>query len=133
KPVGLATSLDIPRAVANFRFFAGAVRHARSDFHEMATAINYTLRRPLGVVALITPWNLPLYLLTWKTAPALALGNTVVCKPSEMTPLTAHALAEIMHDVGVPPGVFNVIHGLGAEAGEPLVAHPGVRAVSFTG
>jgi aminomuconate-semialdehyde/2-hydroxymuconate-6-semialdehyde dehydrogenase len=133
KPVGLASTLDIPRAVSNFRFFAGAVRHARSDFHEMATAINYTLRRPLGVVGLITPWNLPLYLLSWKTAPALAMGNTVVCKPSELTPLTAGALADIIEEAGFPPGVFNLVHGYGPEVGQPLVEHEDVAAISFTG
>jgi aminomuconate-semialdehyde/2-hydroxymuconate-6-semialdehyde dehydrogenase len=125
--------MDVPRAVANFRFFAGAVRHASTDCHEMPGALNYTLRRPLGVAGLITPWNLPLYLLTWKAAPALAAGNTVVCKPSELTPLTASALAEIVAGAGLPAGVFNLVHGTGSEAGQALVEHPGVRAVSFTG
>lgn len=133
KPVSLARSLDIPRAVANLRFFAGAVRHAATECHEMAGALNYTARRPLGVVGLITPWNLPLYLLTWKVAPALAAGNTVVAKPSELSPLTAHALAEASLEVGLPPGVLNVVHGLGGEAGQALVEHPDVRAISFTG
>lgn len=134
KPISLARSIDIPRAVANFRFFAGAVRHAETGFHAMEpSALNYTLRRPVGVCALVTPWNLPLYLLTWKAAPALAMGNAVVCKPSELTPLTASALAEILDGVGMPPGVFNLVHGLGPEAGEPLVRHPEVAAVSFTG
>ena len=133
KPVALARIMDVPRAVANFRFFAGAVRHAATDCHEMPGALNYTLRRPLGVVGLITPWNLPLYLLTWKAAPALAAGNTVVCKPSELTPLTASALAEIVHEAELPPGVFNLVHGLGGEAGQSLVEHPDVRAISFTG
>lgn len=133
KPIGLARSVDIPRAVSNFRFFAGAVRHDRTDLHEMAGALNYTIRRPLGVVALISPWNLPLYLLSWKVAPALAMGNTIVAKPSELTPLTANALAEILHEVGLPDGVFNLVHGLGPEAGAALVAHPDVAAVSFTG
>lgn len=133
KPRALAASMDIPRAVLNFRFFAGAVRHDATGCHEMPGALNYTLRRPLGVCALITPWNLPLYLLTWKAAPALALGNTVVAKPSELTPLTAAALCEIFADAGLPPGVFNLVHGLGVEAGQPLVEHESVRAVSFTG
>ncbi len=133
KPVKLARSLDIPRAIANFRFFAGAVRHDRTDLHEMAGALNYTLRRPMGVVALISPWNLPLYLLSWKVAPALALGNAVIAKPSELTPLTANALAEVLHDLGLPPGAFNLLHGLGPEVGQALVEHPGVAAISFTG
>ncbi|TAH36462.1 MAG: aldehyde dehydrogenase [Planctomycetota bacterium] len=133
KPVALARSVDIPRAILNFRFFAGAVRHDQTACHEMAGALNYTLRRPLGVVGLITPWNLPLYLLTWKTAPALGMGNSVVAKPSELTPLTAQALAEIIHDAGAPRGAFNLVHGLGPEAGQALVGHPGVAAISFTG
>jgi aminomuconate-semialdehyde/2-hydroxymuconate-6-semialdehyde dehydrogenase len=133
KPIRLARQVDIPRAVANFRFFAGAVRHAADGFHEMPGALNYTLRRPVGVVGLITPWNLPLYLLSWKTAPAIAMGNAVVAKPSELTPLTASALADIFAEVGAPAGVFNLVHGLGPEAGQPLVEHRGVGAVSFTG
>jgi aminomuconate-semialdehyde/2-hydroxymuconate-6-semialdehyde dehydrogenase len=133
KPLRLARTVDIPRAVANFRFFAGAVRHDRTDCHEMLGALSYTLRRPLGTVALITPWNLPLYLLSWKAAPALAMGNTVVAKPSELTPLTASALAEIVHEAGAPPGVFNLVHGLGPEAGQALVEHDAVAGVSFTG
>jgi aminomuconate-semialdehyde/2-hydroxymuconate-6-semialdehyde dehydrogenase len=133
KPVTLAQTVDIPRAIANFEFFAGAVRHDETACHEMPGALNYTLRRPLGVVGLITPWNLPLYLLTWKAAPAIAMGNTVVAKPSELTPLTAAALADIFAEVGAPAGVFNLVHGLGAEAGQALVEHPYVAAVSFTG
>jgi len=133
KPIQLARSVDIPRAVANFRFFAGAARHLESGFHEMPDALNYMLRRPLGVVGLITPWNLPLYLLSWKTAPAVVMGNPVVAKPSELTPCTAGVLAEIVEEVGAPPGVFNLIHGLGAEAGQPLVEHPDVKGISFTG
>jgi aminomuconate-semialdehyde/2-hydroxymuconate-6-semialdehyde dehydrogenase len=133
KPVGLARTVDIPRAVANFRFFAGAVRHDHTGCHTMDGAINYTLRKSAGVCALITPWNLPLYLLTWKAAPALAMGNTIVAKPSEMTPRTASALAEIVHEAGLPPGVFNLIHGLGPECGGPLTGHPDVDLVSFTG
>ncbi len=133
KPISVARSVDIPRAVANFRFFAGAVRHDETGAHRMASAINYTLRTPVGVAALITPWNLPLYLLTWKTAPALAMGNTVVAKPSEMTPGTASALASIITEAGAPAGVFNVVHGLGPEAGQALTAHADVDLVSFTG
>ncbi len=133
KPVSLAATIDIPRVEANFRFFAGAVRHSSSDFFPMPTAINYSWRRPLGVVGLITPWNLPLYLLSWKVAPALAMGNTIVAKPSEVTPLSACILAEIIADAGVPPGVFNLVNGLGPEVGQPLVEHPDVVAISFTG
>lgn len=133
KPITLARTVDIPRAVANFRFFAGAVRHDATSAHEMDGALNYTLRRPLGVVGLITPWNLPLYLLSWKTAPALACGNAVVAKPSELTPLTASALADILHEIGAPAGAFNLVHGLGGEAGQALVEHPRVAAISFTG
>ena len=129
----LARKVDIPRAIANFRFFAGAIRHDSTDCHTMADALNYTLRKPLGVVALITPWNLPLYLLTWKVAPALAMGNTVVAKPSEMTPTTASMLADVFDEVGAPAGIFNVLHGLGPEVGGPLVDHPGIKAISFTG
>ncbi|MEM6531353.1 MAG: aldehyde dehydrogenase family protein [Myxococcota bacterium] len=133
KPIRTAREIDIPRAIANFRFFAGAIRHTREDAHHMPGALNYTLRQPLGVVGLITPWNLPLYLLSWKTAPALAMGNTIVAKPSELTPSTATALGEIMLDVGLPAGVFNIVHGTGTEAGAALVDHPNVSAISFTG
>lgn len=133
KPVSTARAMDIPRAVANFRFFAGAVRHQETGCHEMADGLNYTVRRPLGVLALITPWNLPLYLLSWKVAPAIATGNTVVAKPSELTPMTASVLATMMTELGAPPGVFNVLHGTGASVGAPLVAHPGIDGVSFTG
>ncbi len=133
KPLTTARNMDIPRAVANFRFFAGAVRHDETGCHEMANAINYTIRRPLGVVGLITPWNLPLYLLSWKTAPALACGNVIVAKPSELTPLTAAALGEIVTEAGAPPGVFNLVHGTGPSAGQALVDHRDVAAISFTG
>lgn len=134
KPLETARSVDIPRAVANFRFFATAILHTASELHATDdTALNYTLRRPLGPVACISPWNLPLYLLSWKVAPALAAGNTVVAKPSEVTPMTAFRLAEIARDVGVPAGVLNVVHGFGAKTGPPLVSHPGIKAVSFTG
>lgn len=133
KPVALARRMDIPRAVANLRFFAEAARQLVSGSTMMADALNYTVRKPLGVVALITPWNLPLYLLTWKAAPALAMGNAVVAKPSELTPRTASLLAEILTEAGVADGAFNVVHGYGPEVGEPLCAHPDVRGVSFTG
>ena len=136
KPVALAARMDIPRAVANLRFFAGAARHDHTPCHAdggPGRRLNYTLRRPVGVCALITPWNLPLYLLTWKVAPALAMGNTVVCKPSELTPATATALAAALAEAGLPDGVFNLVHGYGPEVGAPLVAHPGVSLVSFTG
>ena len=133
KPISLAKTVDIPRAIANFRFFAGAIRHDATLCHAMDGALNYTLRAPVGVAALVTPWNLPIYLLSWKAAPAIAMGNTVVAKPSELTPLTADALAAVFRDVGAPPGVFNVVHGLGPEAGEALVSHPEVSLVSFTG
>jgi aminomuconate-semialdehyde/2-hydroxymuconate-6-semialdehyde dehydrogenase len=136
KPRALAARMDIPRAVENLRFFAGAARHDHTPCHTSGGpggALNYTLRRPVGVCALVTPWNLPLYLLTWKVAPALAMGNTVVCKPSELTPATAAALAAIFAEIGLPDGVFNLVHGYGPEVGAPLVAHPDVALVSFTG
>jgi len=133
KPLAQARKIDIPRAVANMRFFAGAVRYDETGFYPMPGAFNYTLRKPVGVVGLITPWNLPLYLLTWKVAPALAMGNAVVAKPSELTPLTASALGQILGEAGLPDGAFNLVHGLGAEAGQALVEHPEVRGISFTG
>ena len=134
KPIALARRVDIPRAAANFRFFATAILHTRSDLHETdALALNYTLRRPLGVVGCISPWNLPLYLFTWKIAPALATGNCVIGKPSEVTPLTASMLCDLCNEAGLPPGVLNVVHGAGATAGRAIVEHPRVRAVSFTG
>ena len=132
KPVWLARAVDLPRAVANFRFFAGAIEQETLEHHPMEGALNLTHRRPVGVCGLITPWNLPLYLLTWKVAPALAMGNTVVAKPSELTPLTADALARICASV-LPAGVFNLVHGLGPEVGQALVEHPRVKAISFTG
>lgn len=134
KPLSLARTVDIPRAVANLRFFAGAVQHFASESHVTdGLAINYTLREPLGAVGCISPWNLPLYLFTWKIAPALAAGNTVVGKPSELTPMTAARLGELCIEAGLPPGVLNIVHGLGEEAGAALVAHAGIKAVSFTG
>ena len=133
KPFALARDIEIPRAVSNLRFFAQAATQFASESHHGEAGLNYTLRTPLGVVATISPWNLPLYLFTWKIAPALAAGNTVVAKPSEVTPLTATMLGELAAEIGFPQGVLNIVHGLGAEAGEPLVTHPGIRAVSFTG
>jgi aminomuconate-semialdehyde/2-hydroxymuconate-6-semialdehyde dehydrogenase len=134
KPIRLARTVDIPRAAANFRFFATAVLHTYTEAYRTdGLALNYVLRQPLGVAALIAPWNLPLYLLSWKIAPALATGNTAVAKPSELTPLTAHLLGEICQQAGLPAGVLNIIHGLGAKVGETLVTHPLVRTISFTG
>ncbi|HEY2394698.1 MAG TPA: aldehyde dehydrogenase [Rudaea sp.] len=134
KPVALARSLDIPRAVANLRFFAAAGTQFASESHAMGgDAINYTLRQPLGVVGCISPWNLPLYLFTWKIAPALAAGNCVVAKPSEVTPHTAALFAQVCIDAGMPPGVLNIVQGNGPGAGQPLIEHPGIRAISFTG
>jgi aminomuconate-semialdehyde/2-hydroxymuconate-6-semialdehyde dehydrogenase len=132
KPLTLCRDLDIPRAARNFRFYAEFLRNRREAVHPMAGHRNITHRVPVGVVGLITPWNLPLYLLTWKTAPALGLGNAVIAKPSELTPRTADALAQILREAGLPDGVFNVVHG-GAAAGQALVEHPAVRAISFTG
>jgi aminomuconate-semialdehyde/2-hydroxymuconate-6-semialdehyde dehydrogenase len=133
KPYSLARDAEIPRAIANLRFFAHAATQFASESHHGEAGLNYTLRTPLGVVATISPWNLPLYLFTWKIAPALAAGNTVVAKPSEVTPLTATLLGELTAEIGLPPGVLNIVHGSGAEAGEALVAHPGIKAISFTG
>jgi aminomuconate-semialdehyde/2-hydroxymuconate-6-semialdehyde dehydrogenase len=134
KPLELSRTLDIPRAAWNFRFFASAILHK----HEMATdmdgeAINYVLRQPVGVAGLIAPWNLPLYLLSWKIAPALACGNTAVCKPSEFTSKTAYLLASILNEAGLPKGVCNMVFGKGDPAGSYLVRHPGVPLISFTG
>ena len=134
KTVKLARSLDIPRAVSNLRFFAAAITQWSSEAHPMEDhALNYTLRQPLGVVACISPWNLPLYLFTWKIAPALAAGNAVVAKPSEITPCTAARLGELSIEAGFPPGVFNIVQGTGPGVGQPLVEHPRVKAISFTG
>lgn len=134
KPLTLSTELDIPRSASNFRFFATAAPHFASESHYMpGVAINYTLRRPLGVVGCISPWNLPLYLFTWKIAPALAAGNCVVAKPSEITPKTAYLLSEICMMAGLPAGVLNIVHGYGPKVGSAMVAHPGIKAISFTG
>jgi len=134
KTISLARRLDIPRAVANFRFFATGILHQSSEAHPTdGTALNYTLRQPLGVAGLISPWNLPLYLLSWKIAPAIATGNTCVAKPSELTPLTANRLGELAIEAGIPPGVINIVHGYGNKAGRALVSHPDVPLISFTG
>ncbi len=133
KPFKLARDVEIPRAVSNLRFFAHAATQFASESHHGEAGLNYTLRQPLGVVATISPWNLPLYLFTWKIAPALAAGNTVVAKPSEVTPATATMLGEVAAAIGFPDGVLNIVHGLGPEVGEAMVRHPQVKAVSFTG
>lgn len=134
KPLGIARQVDIPRASMNFRFFSTAIRHFFSESHASGNQVlNYTLRAPLGVVACISPWNLPLYLFTWKIAPALAAGNTVVAKPSELAPMTAFRLAKLCIQAGLPRGVLNIVHGLGAGAGQCLVEHPEIQAISFTG
>ena len=134
KPLALASKVDIPRAISNFKFFAEAINHFSSESHQMAKiAINYTLRNPLGPVACISPWNLPLYLFSWKIAPALASGNTVVAKPSEITPMTAYMLSEVCIEVGLPPGVLNIVHGLGQKTGQHLSVHDDIKAISFTG
>jgi len=134
KPLKLASTVDIPRAVDNFHFFATAIEHFASESHFMEnTAINYTLRRPIGIVGCISPWNLPLYLFTWKIAPALAAGNCVIAKPSEITPMTAYLLSKICIEAGLPAGVLNIVHGLGPTAGQAIVEHPEIKAISFTG
>lgn len=133
KPLALARDIEIPRAVANLRFFAHAATQFASESHHGEAGLNYTLRQPLGVVAAISPWNLPLYLFTWKVAPALAAGNTVVAKPSEITPATATMLGALAAEINLPRGVLNIVHGTGPAVGEPLVLHPAVKAVSFTG
>ena len=134
KPLKLARHVDIPRAAANFNFYGTGILHYASESHHMeGTAVNYTLRQPVGVVGCISPWNLPLYLFSWKIAPALAAGCTVVAKPSEITPYTAYLLSELCMEAGFPPGVLNIVHGYGFKAGDAIVRHPGIRAVSFTG
>ena len=133
KPITLARNVDAARSVANFRFFAEQGRAFESEIFEMSDATNRVLYKPVGVAGLITPWNLPLYLLSWKVAPALLMGNTIVAKPSEMTPMTASLLAEVMEEVDLPRGVFNLVHGNGLDAGAPLTSHPYVDLISFTG
>ncbi len=133
KTIATARTVDIPRAAQNFKFFATALLHFASESHHIPGALGYTLRQPVGIVGGISPWNLPLYLFTWKVAPALAAGNCVIGKPSEVTPYTAYLLGEICNAAGMPPGVFNIVHGLGPRAGEAIVRHPQIKAVSFTG
>ena len=134
KPITLARHVDIPRAVSNFHFFASAIIHFSSESHYMeGVGINYTTRKPIGIVACISPWNLPLYLFSWKIAPALAAGNCVIAKPSEITPYTATMLGEIATEAGLPPGVLNILNGTGAKIGDAMVRHPKISAISFTG
>lgn len=134
KPLWLARTVDIPRAVSNFHFYATAALHTSTETHSMGDmALNYTLRVPIGVAGCISPWNLPLYLFSWKIAPALASGNCVVAKPSEVTPMTAFMLSEIAIEAGLPPGVLNIVHGYGHKTGKAIVSHSQVQAVSFTG
>ncbi|OIQ21894.1 aldehyde dehydrogenase [Lacinutrix sp. MedPE-SW] len=135
KPISLAKAVDIPRAASNFRFFGNAITQFASESHESIgqQAVNYTLRQPIGVVACISPWNLPLYLFTWKIAPAIAAGNCVVAKPSEVTPMTAYLLGEICNEAGLPKGVLNIIHGLGGTTGQAIIEHQDIKAISFTG
>ena len=135
KPISLAKEVDIPRAASNFRFFGNAITQFASESHESVghDAMNYTLRQPIGVVGCISPWNLPLYLFTWKIAPAIAAGNCVVAKPSEITPMTAFLLGEICTEAGLPKGVLNIVHGLGTTTGQVIIEHPDIKAISFTG
>lgn len=134
KPLWLSRSVDIPRAVSNFHFYATAALHLSTETHSMGDlALNYTLRTPIGIAGCISPWNLPLYLFSWKIAPALASGNCVVAKPSEITPMTAYLLAELSMEAGIPPGVLNIVHGYGHKVGKAIVTHPAIEAVSFTG
>jgi len=134
KPVSLAREVDIPRAVKNFEFFATAILHFASESHLTDNnTLNYTLRQPIGVIGAISPWNLPLYLFTWKIAPALAAGNCVVAKPSEVTPYTAYLLSQICIEAGMPAGVLNIVHGLGGKVGAAIIYHPGIKAITFTG
>lgn len=134
KPLSLAKAVDIPRAESNIRFFSTAIMHFHSEAHIMEDrVVNYTNRKPIGVVGCISPWNLPLYLFTWKIAPAIAAGNTVVAKPSEVTPMTAYLLSELCTEAGLPAGVLNIVHGMGPSTGQAIVDHRGIKAISFTG
>jgi aminomuconate-semialdehyde/2-hydroxymuconate-6-semialdehyde dehydrogenase len=135
KPISLAKSVDIPRSASNFQFFANAITQFSSESHESVglNVMNFTLRQPIGVVGCISPWNLPLYLFTWKIAPAIAAGNCVVAKPSEITPMTAFLLGQICNEAGLPKGVLNIVNGLGTSTGQAIVAHPNIKAISFTG
>jgi len=133
KPMDVALNVDASRSVNNFRFFAQFGRNLESQEFKMADATNYVKRKPIGIVGLISPWNLPLYLLSWKIAPALLMGNTVIAKPSEITPLTAHFLAKVCSNIGLPDGVLNIVNGYGPEVGQAIVEHPEIKAISFTG
>lgn len=134
KPLKLARAVDIPRAISNFKFFATGILHFASESHYMqGVGVNYTTRKPIGVVGCISPWNLPLYLFTWKIAPALAAGNCVIAKPSEITPYTAYLLSQVCIDAGLPKGVLNIVHGLGGKVGQAIVEHADIKAISFTG
>lgn len=134
KPLSLAAHVDIPRAISNFEFFATGIQHFASESHYMeGVGVNYTIRKPVGIVGCISPWNLPLYLFSWKIAPALAAGNCVIAKPSEVTPYTAYLLGEIIKESGMPDGVLNILHGLGGTVGDAIVKHPEIKAISFTG
>lgn len=137
KPITFSRTVDIPRAASNLRFFATAILHTQSEFHETlaanSRALNYTLRQPIGVAGAISPWNLPLYLFTWKIAPAIATGNTVVAKPSELTPMTAYLFSQLCIEAGLPPGVLNIVHGTGPKVGAAIVAHEQVPVITFTG
>jgi aminomuconate-semialdehyde/2-hydroxymuconate-6-semialdehyde dehydrogenase len=134
KPVSLAAHVDIPRAVSNFHFFATAITHFASESHHMeGVGVNFTTRKPIGIVGCISPWNLPLYLFSWKIAPALAAGNCVIAKPSEITPYTAYLLGKIAQEAGMPAGVLNILHGTGPKVGDAIVKHPKIKAISFTG
>lgn len=134
KPESLTAHVDIPRAISNFEFFATGIQHYASESHYMeGVGVNYTLRKPIGIVGCISPWNLPLYLFSWKIAPALAAGNCVIAKPSEVTPYTAYLLGEIATEAGLPDGVLNILHGLGSTVGDAIVKHPEIKAISFTG
>ena len=133
KPMDVALNVDANRSVNNFRFFADFGRTLESQQFKMDDATNYVQRKPVGVVGLISPWNLPLYLLSWKIAPALLMGNTIIAKPSEITPLTAHFLAKLCSEIGLPAGVLNIVNGYGPEVGQAIVEHPEIKAISFTG
>ncbi len=134
KPLTLAKTVDIPRAIKNFEFFASAIHGFVSEAHQMdGEAVNYTLRNPVGIVGAISPWNLPLYLFTWKIAPALITGNCVIAKPSEITPMTAFLLSEACIEAGLPEGVLNIVHGYGHKVGRAITAHPKIKAITFTG
>tara|TARA_B110001452_G_scaffold264101_1_gene266546 strand:- start:1721 stop:3100 length:1380 start_codon:yes stop_codon:yes gene_type:complete len=133
KPHDVALNVDANRSVNNFRFFADFGRSMKEETFEMKDATNYVMRKPIGIVGVISPWNLPLYLLSWKIAPALLMGNSIIAKPSEITPLTAHFLGKVCTEIGLPAGVLNIVHGYGPEVGQAIVEHPDIKAISFTG